>query len=151
MAELSWSSWILNILFVAWDTIFQRWSARHVPAKLPLPPLNHLTAMITGATSGIGLHTAKLVPLFFSFTGSLLYSLSSFCWCHHYSLQSFGAFWRPSRACRSQHQCCQGSYLAMAGHCTCWQAAPPLWGINRFIPFLQSITVSACLHIMGHL
>jgi hypothetical protein len=59
MATLSWSAWIIGLLRVAVDTVFQRFCARHVPAHLPLPRLPHLTAMITGATSGIGLHTAK--------------------------------------------------------------------------------------------
>lgn len=59
MATLSWSEWIAALFRIVCDTLFQRFFARHVPPRVSLPNLAHLTVMVTGATSGIGLHTAK--------------------------------------------------------------------------------------------
>ena len=59
MGGLGWSSWIANLLWVGTDTLFQRLMSMHVPALPPLTPLPHLTCIITGCTSGIGLQTAK--------------------------------------------------------------------------------------------
>lgn len=62
-ATLSWSEWIVGLLRVVWDVLIQRYAARHVPPRLALPALPHLTVMITGATSGIGLQTARALAL----------------------------------------------------------------------------------------
>jgi hypothetical protein len=59
MAGLGWFDWILGLLRVAFDTITQRVKAVHLPRQLPLIPLSHMTCIITGATSGIGLETAR--------------------------------------------------------------------------------------------
>ena len=59
MGGLGWDSWIANVLWVATDTLFQRVTSMHVPGLPPLTPLPHLTCIITGCTSGIGLQTAK--------------------------------------------------------------------------------------------
>ncbi|CAK9218728.1 unnamed protein product [Sphagnum jensenii] len=59
MAGLGWFDWILGLLRVTFDTITQRVKAVHLPRQLPLIPLSHMTCIITGATSGIGLETAR--------------------------------------------------------------------------------------------
>jgi hypothetical protein len=59
MAGLGWFDWILGLLRVTFDTITQRVKAVHLPRQLPLMPLSHMTCIITGATSGIGLETAR--------------------------------------------------------------------------------------------
>ena len=56
---LGWIEWILALAHVVHDTLFQRLYARHLPARLPLPDLSTHTCIVTGATSGIGLETAK--------------------------------------------------------------------------------------------
>ncbi|KAG0602006.1 hypothetical protein M758_11G154100 [Ceratodon purpureus] len=63
MATLSWSEWIAALFRIVCDTLFQRFFARHVPSRVSLPNLAHPTVMVTGATSGIGLHTAKALAL----------------------------------------------------------------------------------------
>jgi len=39
--------------------VFQRILASHLHNPMPLPPINHLTCIVTGSTSGIGLQIAR--------------------------------------------------------------------------------------------
>lgn len=57
--SLSWLDWISALIQVASETLFQKIYACRLPTRFPLPLLTHLTCIITGATSGIGLETAK--------------------------------------------------------------------------------------------
>ena len=56
---LGWMEWISMLAQIIQGTLFQRLYARHLPARLHLPDLSAYTCIVTGATSGIGLETAK--------------------------------------------------------------------------------------------
>ncbi|KAI5074174.1 hypothetical protein GOP47_0010135 [Adiantum capillus-veneris] len=56
---LNWLEWISAIFHIASEALFQRFFARHLPKRMVLPQLAGLTCIVTGATSGIGLETAK--------------------------------------------------------------------------------------------
>ncbi|KAH7443522.1 hypothetical protein KP509_02G038700 [Ceratopteris richardii] len=56
---MSWYEWLGGILRIANEALFQRFYTRHLPKRLLLPKLTGLTCIVTGATSGIGLETAK--------------------------------------------------------------------------------------------
>nr|GEY92844.1 hypothetical protein [Tanacetum cinerariifolium] len=56
---LGWMEWIRGWLYIAFEMVFQRKMASHLHNPLPLPPLNHVTCIITGSTSGIGRQTAR--------------------------------------------------------------------------------------------
>lgn len=58
---LGWMEWIRGWICVFHEFLFQRFMSSHLPNPLPLPPLNHLTCIVTGSTSGIGLQTARLI------------------------------------------------------------------------------------------
>ncbi|GLJ13419.1 hypothetical protein SUGI_0211880 [Cryptomeria japonica] len=58
-SSLGWIEWIRGLLVVLYDIIFQRILACHLKNPLQLPPMNGLTCIVTGATSGIGLEMAK--------------------------------------------------------------------------------------------
>lgn len=62
--------WLRGWLYLLYEMLFQRITASHLQNPLPLPPLNDLTCIITGSTSGIGLEVAKYVtfhPFLFPF------------------------------------------------------------------------------------
>ncbi|RWR92868.1 retinol dehydrogenase 12-like protein [Cinnamomum micranthum f. kanehirae] len=56
---LGWMEWLRGWLYLLYEMLFQRITASHLQNPLPLPPLNDLTCIITGSTSGIGLEVAK--------------------------------------------------------------------------------------------
>ncbi|KFK26906.1 hypothetical protein AALP_AA8G308900 [Arabis alpina] len=56
---LGWIEWIRGWICIFHEFLFQRLMASHLPNPLPLPPLNHLTCIVTGSTSGIGSQTAR--------------------------------------------------------------------------------------------
>ncbi|KAL5725549.1 hypothetical protein ACHQM5_008684 [Ranunculus cassubicifolius] len=56
---LGWMEWIRGWLQVLYEIFFQRISASHLQNPLPLPPLNDITCIVTGSTSGIGLQIAR--------------------------------------------------------------------------------------------
>ncbi|KAL0875163.1 hypothetical protein Bca101_024868 [Brassica carinata] len=56
---LGWIEWMRGWICVFHEFLFQRFMSSHLPNPLPLPPLNHLTCIVTGSTSGIGLQTAR--------------------------------------------------------------------------------------------
>lgn len=58
-ASLGWVDWASAWLHVTAETLLQRIYTCHLPQRLPLPILTDFTCIITGATSGIGLETAK--------------------------------------------------------------------------------------------
>ncbi|KAF6160765.1 hypothetical protein GIB67_035966 [Kingdonia uniflora] len=57
--RLGWIEWFRGWFYVVYEMLFQRIMASHLQNPLPLPPLNDLTCIITGCTSGIGLETAR--------------------------------------------------------------------------------------------
>eukprot|EP01018_Ginkgo_biloba_P011360 Gb_22575 [translate_table: standard] len=56
---LGWMEWIMGWLHILYEIVFQRIMACHLKNPLQLPPMNGLTCIVTGATSGIGLEIAK--------------------------------------------------------------------------------------------
>ncbi|KAI5072960.1 hypothetical protein GOP47_0013066 [Adiantum capillus-veneris] len=59
VVSLGWIDWASAWLHVTTETLLQRIYTCHLPQRLPLPVLTDFTCIITGATSGIGLETAK--------------------------------------------------------------------------------------------
>ncbi|XP_042514327.1 dehydrogenase/reductase SDR family member FEY-like [Macadamia integrifolia] len=56
---LGWMEWLRGWFYVIYEFLFQRITASHLENPMPLPPLNDLTCIITGCTSGIGLEMAR--------------------------------------------------------------------------------------------
>ncbi|KAI8544195.1 hypothetical protein RHMOL_Rhmol08G0277000 [Rhododendron molle] len=56
---LSWMEWLQGWSNVIYEVLFQKIEARHLKTPLPLPPLDNLTCIVTGSTSGIGLEIAR--------------------------------------------------------------------------------------------
>ncbi|RAL49134.1 hypothetical protein DM860_017164 [Cuscuta australis] len=56
---LGWVEWLRGWLCLAYEMLFQRIAASHLQNPLPLPPINGLTCIVTGSTSGIGRETAR--------------------------------------------------------------------------------------------
>ncbi|KAD4584055.1 hypothetical protein R6Q59_037060 [Mikania micrantha] len=56
---LGWMEWLRGWFYLAYEMLFQRIMASHLQNPMPLPPLNDLTCVITGSTSGIGRETAR--------------------------------------------------------------------------------------------
>ncbi|GAB2293174.1 hypothetical protein Dimus_027382 [Dionaea muscipula] len=57
--DLGWIEWLRGLLHVIKELLFQRIMASHLDNPMPLPPLNDLTFIVTGSTSGIGLEIAR--------------------------------------------------------------------------------------------
>ena len=51
--------WLRGWLYVVYEMLFQRITASHLHNPMPLPPLNDITCMVTGSTSGIGREIAR--------------------------------------------------------------------------------------------
>lgn len=60
---LGWIEWLRGWWYVIHEFLFQRIMASHLQNPLPLPPVNELTCIVTGSTSGIGLQIARYSPL----------------------------------------------------------------------------------------
>ncbi|CAH2070157.1 unnamed protein product [Thlaspi arvense] len=56
---LGWIVWLRGCANVLQEVFLQRRMASHLHNPFPLPPLNHLTCIVTGSTSGIGSETAR--------------------------------------------------------------------------------------------
>ncbi|GMH03905.1 hypothetical protein Nepgr_005744 [Nepenthes gracilis] len=56
---LGWIEWLRGWLYVILEFFFQRIMASHLQNPMPLPPVNEITCIITGCTSGIGLELAR--------------------------------------------------------------------------------------------
>jgi len=56
---MNWKALMNGIWEMAKDALCQKLFASHLPPNLPLPDLKHVSCVVTGATSGIGLHTAR--------------------------------------------------------------------------------------------
>ncbi|XP_061348010.1 dehydrogenase/reductase SDR family member FEY-like [Gastrolobium bilobum] len=56
---LGWIEWLRGWFHLIYEMLFQRIMASHLHNPMPLPPLNDLTCIVTGSTSGIGLEIAR--------------------------------------------------------------------------------------------
>ncbi|XP_031251529.1 LOW QUALITY PROTEIN: dehydrogenase/reductase SDR family member FEY-like [Pistacia vera] len=56
---LGWMEWLRGWCYVIHEMLFQRILASHLQNPLPLPPVNDLTCIVTGSTSGIGQEIAR--------------------------------------------------------------------------------------------
>lgn len=56
---LGWIEWLTGWTYVIYELLFQRTKASHLQNPLELPPLNDLTCIVTGTTSGIGKEIAR--------------------------------------------------------------------------------------------
>ncbi|KAI4347354.1 hypothetical protein L6164_008170 [Bauhinia variegata] len=56
---LGWIEWLRGWFYVVYEMLFQRIMASHLQNPMPLPPINDLTCIVTGSTSGIGLEIAR--------------------------------------------------------------------------------------------
>ncbi|GER29596.1 NAD(P)-binding Rossmann-fold superfamily protein, partial [Striga asiatica] len=56
---LGWIEWLMGWLNLAYEMLFQRIIASNLPNPMPLPPINDLTFVVTGSTSGIGKEIAR--------------------------------------------------------------------------------------------
>jgi len=57
--SLGWIEWLRGWLNVIFEMLFQRIAASHLQNPMPLPPVNNLTCIVTGSTSGIGREIAR--------------------------------------------------------------------------------------------
>ncbi|XP_004301423.1 PREDICTED: WW domain-containing oxidoreductase-like [Fragaria vesca subsp. vesca] len=56
---MGWIEWLRGLFYVVYEMPFQRITASHLQIPMPLPPVNHLTCIVTGSTSGIGCEIAR--------------------------------------------------------------------------------------------
>ncbi|XP_073102798.1 dehydrogenase/reductase SDR family member FEY isoform X1 [Elaeis guineensis] len=57
--DLGWIEWARGWCGIVGEFLFQRIAASHLENPLSLPPLDGITCIVTGATSGIGLEIAR--------------------------------------------------------------------------------------------
>ncbi|KAJ7975353.1 putative Short-chain dehydrogenase [Quillaja saponaria] len=56
---LGWIEWLRGWFYLIYEMLFQRIMASHLQNPMPLPPVNDLTCIVTGSTSGIGREIAR--------------------------------------------------------------------------------------------
>ncbi|KAL6542012.1 hypothetical protein OROGR_011498 [Orobanche gracilis] len=56
---LGWIEWLMGWLHLVYEMLFQRIVASNLQDPIPLPPINDLTYIVTGSTSGIGKEIAR--------------------------------------------------------------------------------------------
>ncbi|KAE9586118.1 hypothetical protein Lal_00009956 [Lupinus albus] len=56
---LGWIEWFRGWFYLIYEMLFQRIMASHLDNPMLLPPINDLTCIVTGSTSGIGLQIAR--------------------------------------------------------------------------------------------
>ncbi|KAJ7970194.1 putative Short-chain dehydrogenase [Quillaja saponaria] len=56
---LGWIEWLRGWFNLIYEMLFQRIMASHLQNPMPLPPVNDLTCIVTGSTSGIGREIAR--------------------------------------------------------------------------------------------
>ncbi|KAI3464204.1 hypothetical protein Pfo_020867 [Paulownia fortunei] len=56
---LGWIEWLMGWFYLAYEMLFQRIVASNLQNPMPLPPINDLTFVVTGSTSGIGKEIAR--------------------------------------------------------------------------------------------
>lgn len=57
---LGWLNWLTGWFYLVYEMLFQRILASHLQNPMPIPPVNDLTFIVTGSTSGIGKEIARL-------------------------------------------------------------------------------------------
>ncbi|GLU12813.1 hypothetical protein SLE2022_294720 [Rubroshorea leprosula] len=58
-AALGWMEWLRGWIHIIYEMLFQRIMASNLENPLPLPPVDDLTCIVTGSTSGIGREIAR--------------------------------------------------------------------------------------------
>ncbi|XP_073156114.1 dehydrogenase/reductase SDR family member FEY-like [Henckelia pumila] len=56
---LGWLNWLTGWFYLFYEMLFQRILASHLQNPIPLTPINDLTFIVTGSTSGIGKEIAR--------------------------------------------------------------------------------------------
>ncbi|XP_015070745.1 dehydrogenase/reductase SDR family member FEY-like [Solanum pennellii] len=56
---LGWMEWLRGWFYLVYEMLFQRILASHLQNPMPLPPINDVTCIVTGSTSGIGREIAR--------------------------------------------------------------------------------------------
>ncbi|TMW87947.1 hypothetical protein EJD97_019231 [Solanum chilense] len=56
---LGWMEWLRGWFYLVYEMLFQRILASHLHNPMPLPPINDVTCIVTGSTSGIGREIAR--------------------------------------------------------------------------------------------
>lgn len=64
---LGWIEWLRGWFNVIYEMLFQRIAASHLQDPMPLPPIENLTCIVTGSTSGIGREIARSLFLYIVF------------------------------------------------------------------------------------
>lgn len=61
---LGWMEWLRGWFYLVYEMLFQRILASHLQNPMPLPPINDVTCIVTGSTSGIGREIARYALLY---------------------------------------------------------------------------------------
>lgn len=71
--EIGWWEFLYGLYIVALDIFLQKIRCSHLPKRLPLQLSPHVTAIVTGATSGIGVEISGLIsgPLLHDFPAGI--------------------------------------------------------------------------------
>ncbi|KAL8547818.1 hypothetical protein ACS0TY_007230 [Phlomoides rotata] len=56
---LGWIEWMMGWFYLVYEMLFQRIIASNLSNPMPIPPVNDLTFVVTGSTSGIGKEIAR--------------------------------------------------------------------------------------------
>lgn len=84
---LGWMEWLRGWLYVIYEMLFQRILASHLQNPLPLPPVNDLTCIVTGSTSGIGREIARYK--------AIIFKLLNFSFISNFFIV-FQLYWNPN-------------------------------------------------------
>lgn len=78
---LGWMVWLRGWVNVLQEILLQRIMASHLHNPFPLPPLNNLTCIVTGSTSGIGSETAR-----YQIQNKALFIILSYCFLFSFAV-----------------------------------------------------------------
>ena len=89
---LGWLEWGRGWMAIVGEFFFQRIAASHLANPLELPPLEGVSIIVTGATSGIGLEIARSLFPFSSSRCCIFYPAVAVCLLPAGLLRSLGLF-----------------------------------------------------------